>query len=97
MSKFISFMLVSLVVLLASCATVDYRKIMLLNNGSVNTAIVIRKDSRVFLQGDTLLLKRVGENKWSQSYNTVKDTIRVDRNHSKNGYRAQYARAVLLD
>lgn len=92
-----SLMLVLPIVLLASCSTVDYRKVKLLKNGAVNTVLVIKKDSKVFLQGDTLLLKRIGENKWAQNFNTLKDTVLVARRNSKHGYPAQYARGILLD
>ena len=97
MKKTIILLLIVPVVLLASCSTVDYRKVKLLENGSVNRALIIRKDSRVFLTGDTILLKRIGENKWAQNFNTLKDTTRIDRGRSKHGYMAQYARAVLMD
>ena len=71
MKKTIILLLIVPVVLLASCSTVDYRKVKLLENGSVNRALIIRKDSRVFLTGDTILLKRIGENKWAQNFNTL--------------------------
>lgn len=97
MKKTINLLLIVPVVLLASCSTVDYRKVKLLENGSVNRVLVIRKDSRVFLTGDTILLKRIGENKWAQNFNTLKDTLKIDLIRGKHEVMAQYARAVIID
>ena len=97
MKKTINLLLIVPVVLLASCSTVDYRKVKLLENGSVNRALLIRKDSRVFLTGDTILLKRIGENKWAQNFNTLKDTLKIDLIRGKHEVMAQYARAVIID
>lgn len=80
-----------------SCGTaVEYRKAMLLKNGAMVPVILSRKVGQSTLEGDTILLKRVGENKWSHNYSTYEDTTRVDRGR-KYGYKVKYARAVLKD